>query len=84
MKHGQGEHHHHSSEPIHLYSGHVLPANARDYAGVTGNYSLDHYGDRLYAGYNIYKYVLKGENVYVKEIGYYDTSKPEIEWTELK
>ncbi len=62
----------------------TFPEVASKYTGATGNCSLDQYRDRLHASYNIYKYVLRGENVYVKEIGYCDTSKQEIEWNELK
>ena len=62
----------------------TFPEVARDYNGVSGNCNLDQYGDRLNAGYNIYKYVLRGENVYLKEIGYCDTSLPGIQWTELQ
>ncbi|MCW4013988.1 MAG: hypothetical protein NWF07_13525 [Candidatus Bathyarchaeota archaeon] len=62
----------------------TFPEIAQDYTGVSGNCSLDQYGDRLHAGYNIYKYVLRGENVYLKEIGYCDTSLPGIQWTELQ
>ena len=62
----------------------TFPEIAKDYTGVSGNCSLDQYGDRLNAGYNIYKYVLRGEDIYLKEIGYCDTSKPEIDWTELE
>ena len=62
----------------------TFPEVARDYTGASGNCSLDQYGDRLNACYNIYEYILRGEDIYLKEIGYCDTSKPEIEWTELQ
>jgi len=62
----------------------TFPEIARNYIGVSGNCSLDQYGDRLHAGYHIYKYVLQGWDVYLKEIGYYDTEETEIHWTELE
>ena len=62
----------------------TFPEVARDYTGASGNCSLDQYGDRLNAGYNIYEYILRGEDIYLIEIGYCDTLKPEIEWTELQ
>jgi branched-chain amino acid transport system substrate-binding protein len=62
----------------------TFPEVAKNYMGATGNCSLDQYGDRLHASYNIYKYVLRGEDIYLKEIGYYDTLKTEIEWNKLQ
>jgi len=62
----------------------TFPEVAKNYTGATGNCSLDQYRDRLNASYNIYKYILRGEDIYLKEIGYYDTSKPEIEWNTLQ
>ena len=62
----------------------TLPEIAKNYTGASGNCSLDQYGDRLHAGYNIYRYVLRDEDIYLKEIGYCDTSKNEIEWTSLQ
>jgi ABC-type branched-subunit amino acid transport system substrate-binding protein len=60
----------------------AFPRVAGNYTGVSGNCSLDKYGDRLHADYHIYRYVLRDENIYLKEIGYLDTSKPEITWLE--
>ncbi|MCW4013989.1 MAG: hypothetical protein NWF07_13530 [Candidatus Bathyarchaeota archaeon] len=62
----------------------TFPKVAQNYTGASGNCSLDQYGDRLNAGYNLYKYVLRGEDIYLKEIGYCDTSKPDIDWIELE
>jgi ABC-type branched-subunit amino acid transport system substrate-binding protein len=62
----------------------TFPELAKDYTGVSGNCSLDQYGDRLHASYHIFKFVLYGWDIYLKEIGYYDTSKLEIEWNTLQ
>ena len=53
----------------------AFPIVAKDYSGVSGNCSLDQYGDRLHGDYTIYNYVLRGESVYLSEIGYYDSEK---------
>ena len=59
----------------------TFPEIARDYTGVSGNCSLDQYRDRLHASYNIYNYVRRGEDIYLKEIGYYNTENIEIRWS---
>ena len=49
----------------------AFPIVAKGFTGVSGNCSLDQYGDRLQGDYTIYNYILRGESVYLSEIGYY-------------
>ena len=58
-----------------------FPDVARSYEGVSGNCSLDQYGDRLYGNYHIYNYVKRGWDVYLSEIGYYDSENSCISWS---
>jgi len=46
----------------------VLLEIASEYVGITGNCSLDHYGDRNTAAYRIYRYVEDESGAYAKKL----------------
>ena len=58
----------------------TLPEVAKEYTGVTGNCSIDQYGDRVWGNYTINKYVERNGNVFVEEIGFYEWEKGKVEW----
>ena len=59
----------------------TLPRVAKVYSGVTGNCSIDQYGDRVWGNYSINKFVKRDENIYIKTIGIYEWEKGKVEWT---
>ncbi len=58
----------------------ALPQVAKEYAGVTGNCSIDQYGDRVWGNYTLYKFVERDENVYIKTIGFFEWKNGKVEW----
>ena len=58
----------------------TLPEVAKEYSGITGNCSIDQYGDRVWGDYTIYKFVERDDNVYIKTIGSYEWEKGKVEW----
>ena len=56
----------------------TFPFIAKDFTGVSGDCSLDQYGDRLYGDYFIYNFILRGWDVYLSKIGYYDSEYNKI------
>ena len=58
----------------------TFPRISKEYIGVSGNCTFDQYGNRLHGDYSIRQFVKRGWDIYIKEIGYFDWEKGEIEW----